>query len=135
MARIEIVCPNCGQINRRGTDFVGRLLDPRQPQLCTLCGARLRNGKRDAGGMALGAMGWAATYLLNALVGAGGGALLFVAILLAWPDFIAAHAEWRQAAGSLFLIAGVVAGLALAERARRKGELHTRARRANGRKR
>jgi len=127
MARIEIVCPNCRQINRRGTDFVGRLLDPRQPKLCTLCGTNLRTGKRDAGGLALGAMGWMATYFLNAFVGAGGFLLLFIGTLLAWPDFFETHPGWSQVLGITPMIAGALVGLVLAERARRKGELHTHA--------
>ena len=127
MARIEIVCPNCRQINRRGADFVGRLLDPRQPQLCTLCGTNLRTGKRDAGGFALGAMGWMATYFLNAFVGAGGLTLLFMGILLAWPEFFETNPGWSPVLGTIALVTGALVGLALAERARRKGELHTHA--------
>lgn len=132
MARIEIVCPNCRQVNRRGADFVGRLLDPRQPQLCTLCGTNLRTGKRDAGEFGLGVLGWTATYLMNAFVGAAGLALTFVGVLLAWPELFETHPGWRQFLGIISLIAGAVVGLVLAERARRKGELHTHAKRAKG---
>ncbi len=49
MARIDIVCPNCRQVNRRGVDFWGRLLDPRQPKLCTLCGTDLHTGNVEEG--------------------------------------------------------------------------------------
>lgn len=134
MVRIEIVCPKCRQVNRRGTDFVGRLLDPRQPQLCTLCGTNLRTGKRDAGGFALGVIGWTATYLLNAFVGAGGFMLLFMGILLAWPEFFASHPGWSQVLGIISMIAGALVGLVLAEHARRKGELHTHTKKAKGHK-
>jgi hypothetical protein len=41
----------------KATDFVGRLLDPSQPKLCTLCGTNLRTGERDAGGLVMDAMG------------------------------------------------------------------------------
>ena len=130
MARLEIVCPNCRQVNRRGTDFVGRLVDPRQPSLCTVCGTNLRTGKRGASDVALGLMGWTATCFLNAFVGAGGSALLCVGIVLAWPEFFLSHPNASPILGMSFLIAGALLGLVQAERARRKGELHTHAKRA-----
>jgi hypothetical protein len=132
MAGIEIVCPNCRQVNRRGVDLAGRLLDPRQPQLCTVCGTNLDTGTRSAGGFVLGLLGRSASYFLNALVGAGGFVLLFVGIELAWPEFFESHSGSSQVMGAICVIAGILLGLVLAERARRKGELHTRAKATKG---
>jgi hypothetical protein len=125
MARTEIVCPNCRQVNLRGMDSVGRLLDPRQPQLCTVCGTTLDTGKRSAGGFVLGLLGWSASYILNALVGAGGFVLLLVGIELAWPEFFESHSGLSRVMGTVCVLAGVLLGLGLAERARRRGQLHT----------
>jgi|WetSurMetagenome_2_1015567.scaffolds.fasta_scaffold563910_2 hypothetical protein len=129
MTQREIICPHCKQINRRGTDFVGRLLDPRLPQLCTLCGTNLRTGMRDAGGVALGAIGWVATYFLNAFVCAGGFFLLFMGVLLAWPEFFETNPGWDRVLGIGLMMAGVLVGLIIAEKARRHGELHLKHRR------
>jgi hypothetical protein len=135
MARIEIVCPNCHQVNRRGTDFVGRLLDPRQPKLCTLCGTNLRTRKRDAGGLVMGVMGWTATYFLNAFAYAAVSMMFSMGILLAWQDFFLSHPDAGQILWPITLITGALVGIWEAERARRKGELHTNAKKAKGSKR
>ena len=135
MARIEIACPNCHQVNQRGADFVGRLLDPRQPNLCTLCDTNLRTGKRDAGGLVMGVMGWTATYFLNVFAYTAVFMMLFVGIQLALSDFFLSHPGAGQILAPGSLIVGAVVGVIQAERARRKGELHTHAKQANGSKR
>ena len=132
MARIDIICPNCHQLNRRGTDFVGSLLDPRQPKLCTLCGTNLRTGKRDAGGLVMGAMGWTATYFLNVFAYTAIFMMLFVGIQLALSDFFLSHPGIGQILAPGCLVVGAVVGVIQAERARRKGVLHTHAKQAKG---
>ena len=135
MARIDIACPNCHQVNRRGTDFFGRLFDPRQPRLCTLCGTDLRTGKRDAGGLVMGVMGWTATYFLHAFAYSAVFMVFAMGFLLAGQDFFLLHPEAGQILWPSTLITGAVVGVVQAERARRKGELHTHAKKAKGSKR
>ncbi len=127
MARIDIVCPNCRQVNRRGVDFWGRLLDPRQPKLCTLCGTDLHTGKRSKGGLLLAVLGYGASYFLHALVGAGLAMMVFMGILLSCQEFFAAHSSWSQVMGIVAMGVGALVGLLQARSAQKKGELHTHA--------
>ncbi len=46
MARQEIHCPYCQQLNVRHTGGLGLITNPRNTSFCTVCGTNLRTGER-----------------------------------------------------------------------------------------
>jgi hypothetical protein len=134
MAQLDIVCPHCKQLNRSVRGPFGILLEHRHPHLCTLCGTNLRTGKRDAGGMVLGVMGWSSTYFLNAFVYAAICMMLCMGIVLGWQDFFILHPGASRSVWLAALIGGAVVGVVQAERARRKGNLLSRAKPPTGKR-
>ena len=121
MARTEIVCRHCHQVNVRHSGWQGFLLDPRWPENCTICMSPLDGSPRGVVDAAIGRIKWAAVYFLHAFVGAG---ILMVGSLILWPGMM--NRPWFVRVAPM--AAGLVAGLLLAERSRRAGTLGHRRR-------
>jgi hypothetical protein len=97
-----------------------------------MVGHPVKDGKRDTGGWVMGFMGWMATYFLNAFAYAAVFMMLSMGILFAWQDFFLSHPAASQILWPSALIIGASVGVVQAERARRKGELHTHAKKVKG---
>jgi hypothetical protein len=115
MARSEVTCTRCHQVNVRHSGWAGFFLNPRWAWTCTLCGTPLDGSPRGRVDEVRSWFMWSTAYLGHALAGLG----LAVLLSLLWPGLINQPLAVRLAPMAL----GVVLGLMLAERSRRAGTL------------
>ena len=120
----ELVCSRCGNTNRRVfymddtpySRFMPLMFEagrnPRNPELCSVCGTNLLTGRRGIGGRVLAIVMWTGIYGLHALV-----MMMAVVIPVAinWPEN-----DWMVRVAALI---GAAAGLGLAEWSRRRKKL------------
>jgi len=119
MDRIEIVCPHCHQLNVRYTRGFGGLLNPRNPGCCTVCGAELATGRFGAVDWPYMAVMFVAVYFFHIFL--WGAILVIPAALVA--RLAGAPTADVQIVMWISFAAAVVAGIASAERTRRKGQM------------
>ena len=113
MARREIRCRGCGQLNVRRTGL-GAVLNPRSSGICTACGSNLRTGERLAADALRTRFTFLSIYVLHAMVGL---LAAFFVVGFTWPGAIG------ETPGHFALCAGAAAGLGVAEWSRRRREL------------
>ncbi|MDJ0553242.1 MAG: hypothetical protein QNJ68_02120 [Microcoleaceae cyanobacterium MO_207.B10] len=121
MARQEIHCPHCKQLNVRYTGWNSFFRNPRNPSSCTVCGTNLSTGERGIITAIFGYLSLVSIYSLYAFIGIALmqllGMLLIIIFSLNFFDNL-----WRFLWLVMMLI-GLFSGIVWAETRRRKGEL------------
>jgi hypothetical protein len=120
MTQREIICPHCQQINLRssGSGLDRLLVNPKYPDVCTLCQTNLKSGQRSVLSIPISWIMWFGIYMVY-VVGIIG--------LCSFPlwFFVLMTARLEQMFIPLLVATsiGLVLGLWTAEEKRRRGEL------------
>ena len=124
MARQEIHCPYCKQLNVRQTGWLGVITAPRTSSCCTVCKTNLRTGERGIFAPFFAFLMFVSIYCIYIL-------LVTTLIQLFWLLIIIIFNlnpfnNMGRFLSLLMIAIGIGGGILLAETRRRKGELLAR---------